>query len=88
MFQIQYTKTECQLRLSFVVYADFESVLVNQSECAPKKQRNTKKKSWTIKIKRHVICGASLYIKLSDNRFSDDLRYSVEKIQLNNFSMQ
>ena len=69
MFQIQYTKTECQLRLSFVVYADFESVLVNQSECAPKKQRNTKKKSWTIKIQRHVTCGASLYIKSSDNRF-------------------
>ena len=51
------------------MYADFESVLVNQSECAPEKQRNTKKKSWTKKIQRHVPCGANLYIKSSDDHF-------------------
>ena len=46
------------------MYADFESVLVNQSGCT-----NTTEKSWTEKVQRHVPCGASLYIKSSDDRY-------------------
>ena len=49
------------------MYVDFEIVLVNQSECVPKKKRNTKKKSWTKKIYCHFLCCVSLHIKSSDN---------------------
>ena len=44
------------------MYADFQSVLVNQSGYA-----NTTEKSWAEKVQRHVACGASPYIKSSND---------------------
>ena len=52
------------LRLPFVMYADFVSVLGNQSGFV-----HTTDKSWTEKVERPVPCGASLYIKSSDDRY-------------------
>ena len=50
------------IEAAFVMYADFKSVLVNQSGCV-----NTTENSWTEEVHRHVPCGASLYIKSSDD---------------------
>ena len=63
-FQIRFTKAECQLRLPFVMYADFESVLIKQHGCT-----NDGKKSWTENLQHHVPCGACFYVKASDERF-------------------
>ena len=33
--KIKFAKNECQLRLPFVIYADFESVVRKQDSCVP-----------------------------------------------------
>ena len=56
-------KTECQLKLPFVMYADFEIVLVNQSGCAGTTEKSCKEK---VQTSCPLWC-YSLYIKSSDD---------------------
>ena len=58
---LKFTKTECQLRLPFVIYADFETIL------KPEPRQNNNKA--TTKISRHVGSSFCTYIVSSDNRF-------------------
>ena len=57
------------MRVPFVIYADFESILLaqrNESVCGNRKKYNF---SWTEKRQLHTPCGAALYVKSSDDRF-------------------
>ena len=47
--KVKFTKTEYQLRLPFVIYADFESVLRKQNSCEP-----SSSKSFTTQYQIHV----------------------------------
>ena len=58
---LKFTKTECQLHLPFVIYADFETIL------KPEPRQNNNKA--TTKISRHVGSSFCTYIVSSDNRF-------------------
>ena len=62
--KVMFTKTEYQLRLPFVMYADFESILKKNDVC-----RNDPAKSWTLKYQSHEACGYGLYTVCSDKRF-------------------
>ena len=61
--KVKFTKTEYQLRLPFVIYADFESVLRKQDSCEP-----SSSKSFTTQYQQHVPCGSCIYVKCSDGR--------------------
>lgn len=63
-------KYECQLRLPFVIYADFESILLKHHTCDQQSDR-----TWTIKKHTHEACGFGLYTLSTDKRF-----YSKPKI--------
>ena len=62
--KVKFTKTEYQLRLPFVIYADFESILLKHDVC-----KNNSEKSWTLKYQTHEACGYGLYTVCSDKRF-------------------
>ena len=59
--KVKFTKTEYQLRLSFVIYAVFESVLGKQDSYEP-----SSSKSFTTKYQHHLPCGSCIYVKCSD----------------------
>ena len=54
--KVKFTKTEYQLRLPFVIYADFESILKKHDVC-----KNDPEKSWTLKYQSHEACGYGIY---------------------------
>ena len=62
--KVKSTKSEYQLRLFFVVYADFESILSKQDSCEP-----LSSKSFTTKYKYHLSCSSSICVKCSDRRY-------------------
>ena len=62
--KVKFTKTEYQLRLSFVIYADFESVLRKQDSYEP-----SSSKSFTTQYQHHVPCGSYIYVKCGDGRY-------------------
>ena len=62
--KVKFTKTEYQLRLPFVIYADFESVLCKQDSCEP-----SSSKSFTTQYQQHVPCGSYIYVKCKDGRY-------------------
>ena len=62
---IKFTKTVYQLRLPFVIYADFKSVLSRQNSCEP-----LPLKSFTTQYQHHVSCGSCIYVKYSDGQYS------------------
>ena len=59
-----FQKTECQLRLPFVIYADFESILKPHSSA---EQISTK--PWTQIYQTHEACGFGMYTVSTDKRF-------------------
>ena len=61
---LQFTKTECQLRLPFVLYCDFESILENVHHTEPRKTC-----SWTEKYEKHTACSFCIYTVSTDKRF-------------------
>ena len=56
--KVKFTKTEYQLRLTFFIYIDFESVLRKQDSCEP-----SSSKSFTTQYQQHVPCGSCIYVK-------------------------
>ena len=69
--KLLFKKTECQLRLPFTIYADFESILKPHSSA-----EQTSSKSWTQIYQTHEACGFGMYTVSTDKRF-----YSKPKIE-------
>ena len=67
--KVMFTKTEYQLRLPFVIYANFESVLHKQDSHEP-----SLSKSFTTQYQQHVPCGSCIYMKCSDGRYFEHLK--------------
>ena len=61
--KVKFTKTEYQLCLPFVIYADFESIW-KKHVC-----KNDLARSWTLKYQSHEACGYGFYTVCSDKRF-------------------
>lgn len=61
---IKFTKIEKQLRLPFVIYADFESCLIKNHHA--ERDGNS---SWTEKFEEHQACSFSIHTVSSDKRF-------------------
>ena len=59
--KVKFTKTEYQLRLSFVIYTDFENVLRKQDSC-----ESLSSNSITTQYQHYVPCGSCIYVKCSD----------------------
>ena len=71
--KVKFTKTEYQLRLPFVIYADFESVLHKQDSSEP-----SWSKSVTTRYQQHVLCGSCIYVKCSDERYFEVHQVNIE----------
>ena len=61
--KVKFTKTEYQLRLPFVIYTDWKSVLRKQDSFEP-----SSSKSFTTQYQHHVPCGSCIYVKCSDGQ--------------------
>ena len=70
--KVKFTKRECQLRLPFVIYVDFERVLRKQDSCEP-----LSPKSFT--TQQHVPRGGCIYVKCSDGRY-----FEVSQVNIGN----
>ena len=55
--KVKFTYREYQLHLSFVIYADFQSILCRQESCEP-----LSFKSFTTQYQHHVTCGSCMYV--------------------------
>ena len=58
--KVRFTKTEHELRLPFIIYADFESVLWKEDSCEP-----SSSKFFTTQYQHHIPCGSCIYMKCS-----------------------
>ena len=70
--KVKFTKTEYQLRLPFVIYEDFESVLYKQDSCEP-----LSSKSFTTQYQQQVPCGSCIYVKCSDGRYFEPPQVNI-----------
>ena len=70
---VKFTKTEYQLRLPFVIYEDFESVLCKQDSCEP-----SPSKPFTTQYQQHVPCGSCIYLKCIDGRYFEAPKVNIE----------
>ena len=66
------TKTEYQLPLPFVIYADFKSVLRKQDSCEP-----SSSKSFTTQYQHHIPCRSCNYVKCSDEWYFEPLQVNI-----------
>ena len=62
---LQFNKMECQLRLPFTFYADFESILVKNTD----DMMRDESRSYTTKYEHHKPCSYALHTVSSDKRF-------------------
>ena len=62
--KVKFTKTEYELLLPFVIYANFQRILHKQDSCEP-----SSSKSFTTKYQHHVPCGSCIYMKCSDGEY-------------------
>ena len=65
-------KTEYQLRLPFVIYADFKSVLHKQDSCEP-----SSSKSCITQYQHHIPCGRCIYMKCSDGQYFEPSQVNI-----------
>ena len=70
--KVKFTKTEYQLRLPFVVYPDFESVLRKQGSFEP-----SSSKLFTSQYQHHVPCGSRIYVKCSNGRYFEPPQVNI-----------
>ena len=71
--KVKFTKTEYQLPLHFVIYADFESVLPKQDSCDP-----LSSKFFTTQYQQHVQCGSCIYVKCSNGWYFEPPQVNIE----------
>ena len=70
--KVKFAKTEYQLRLPFVIYADFEIVLCKQDSCEP-----SSSKSFTTQYQQHIPCGSCIYVKYIDGRYFEAPKVNI-----------
>ena len=70
--KVKFTKTEYQLRLPFVIYANFKSVLHRQDSCKP-----SSLKLFIIQHQHHVPCGSCIYVKCSDGQYFEPPQVNI-----------
>ena len=70
--KVKFTKTEYQLRLPFVIYTDFGSVLHKQDSWEP-----SLSKSLTTQCQHHVPCGSCIYVKCSDRKYFEPPQVNI-----------
>ena len=70
--KVKSTKTEYQLRLPFVIYADFRSVLCKQGLCEP-----SSSKSFITQYQHHIPCGRCIYVKCSDGQYFEPPQVNI-----------
>ena len=68
--KLYFKKIECQLRLPFVIYADFESILQEKDV-----EQQTMNQPWTVQYQSHKACSFGMHTVSTDKRF-----YSKPKI--------
>ena len=62
--KVKFTKTEYQLHLPFVIYADFDSVLPKQDSC-----ESSSSNSFITQYQQHIPCGSCIYMKCSVRQY-------------------
>ena len=67
-------KTEFQLRLPLVIYAEFERVLCKQDSCEP-----SSSKSFIAEYQHHIPCGSCICVKFSGGKYFEPLQVNVVK---------
>ena len=70
--KVKFAKTEYQLRLPFLNYTDFKSVLRKQNWCM-----SSSSKSFTTQYQQHVPCGSCIYVKCSDGQYLEALQVNL-----------
>ena len=70
--KVKPAKTEYQLRLPFVIYVDFKSVLPKQDLCGP-----LSRKSFITQYQQHVPCGSCIYVKCSDGQYFEPPQVNI-----------
>ena len=78
--KVTFTKTEYQLRLPFIIYAHFESVLHIQGSCEP-----SSSKSFTTQYQHHVPWGSYIYWKCIDGRYFEPPKVNIRDDATENF---
>ena len=76
----KFTKTKYQLRIPFVIYADFESVLRKQDPC-----ESSSSKCFTTQYQHQVPCGNCIYVKCSDGQYFETLQVNKGMTPLKSF---
>ena len=77
---LKYNLGEKSIKIPFIIYGDFESILEEISTCV-----NDHKNSQTIKISRHTPSGFSLFTYCSFDKSKNKLDYYREKDCMNVF---
>ena len=75
-----FTNYHKQMKVSYVVYADFECVLRKIDTCEPDNKR-----SFTVKTEKHEPCGFSYLVVRSDGQTYGPFTYTEEKTQFTYF---
>ena len=70
--EVKFTKTEYPLRLPFVIYADFKSLLFKQNSC-----ELLPSKSFTTQYEHHIPCGSCIFVKCSDGQQFEPAQVNV-----------
>ena len=71
--KVKSTKTEYQLRLPFVIYTDFKSVLRKQDSCEP-----SSSKFFVTQCQHHIPCGSCISMKCSDGWYFEPPKVNTE----------
>ena len=79
---LQYNHGEISLKVSFIIYADLESLLEKMNTC-----HNDPKKSSTTKINKHTTSGYSLFTHCSFDTTKNNLDYYRSKNCMKKFCL-
>ncbi len=79
---VEFKNWSHKLRVPYVIYADFESILKPVEEDVDEDDMD--KESWTVKTQQHVPCGFGIYCVSDDPRFqTDPFIYRAKKYEKN-----
>ena len=70
--KVRPTKIECQLRLPFVIYAYFKSVLPKQDLCGL-----WSSKSFITQYQHYIPCGSCIYVKCNDGQYFETPQVNI-----------
>ena len=67
-----------QMKVPYVIYADFEALLTKMDRCGRNKDENV---SYTEKIEKHLACGFACTVVRSDGEFKQPVLYRGENAE-------